>query len=82
MGCLKKLHGMITKDRKLSASCPVCGTAHNQTTPRDRESILYQYKFYEEHRRIPTWKDAMAHCEPDIQEQWQQALMEKGIKIE
>lgn len=59
----------------------MCAKAHPVEAPHNRESLTYQYKFYDEHGRWPTWKDAMEHCPPEIKAFWQQELEKRGIKI-
>lgn len=61
-------------------SCPVCARypAHPEEFPHDADSMYYQYAFYGEHGRWPTWKDAMAHCTPEMQKLWEDALKAKG----
>ena len=63
-------------------TCPLCAVSHDPGQPHNRDSLTYQYKFYDQHGRWPTWMDAMAHCTPEIQKAWCDALQEKGIKIE
>lgn len=45
----------------------------------DRESLYYQYRFYQQQHRWPTWSDAMAHCTPERQREYVQALEELGV---
>lgn len=63
-----------------ATACAVCGRnpAHRPEDPHDAMSLYYQYAFYGEHERWPTWKDAVAHCAPEIQQQWEEALREMG----
>lgn len=58
--------------------CQVCATDHPGDQPHNQQSLYYQYAFYGTHGRWPTWRDAMAHCAPEIQEQWQGALAQLG----
>lgn len=62
--------------------CQVCATKHEPEEPHNQQSLYYQYYFYADNERWPTWKDAMAHCTPELQEKWIAALKEKGVKIE
>lgn len=63
-------------------TCPICAVNHEEGMPHDKQSLFYQYNFYNEHGRWPTWKDAMAHCIPEIQEMWIKALKERGADVE
>lgn len=82
MGYLESRHGMMMLGKTPEGTCQECATKHEPTIPHNRQSLCYQYKFYDQHGRWPTWRDAMAHCTPEIQEKWQQALEEKGINID
>lgn len=63
-----------------SEACPVCARnpAHAPGDPHDATSLYYQYAFYGEHGRWPTWKDAVAHCAPEVQKQWEDTLRKMG----
>lgn len=63
-------------------TCPECAVAHSVEQPHDKQSIFYQYKFYNEHGRSPTWKDAMEHCTKEIKEYWIIELKSVGVNIE
>lgn len=63
-------------------TCPDCAVAHDPIQPHNRDSLFYQYKFYNENGRWPTWKDAMAHCPDDIKAFWVDALKKRGVKID
>ncbi len=63
-------------------TCPICATKHDPTLPHNQLSLYYQYRFYDEHGRWATWKDAMEHCTDEVKELWTIALKEKGISIE
>ena len=60
-------------------TCPECAVRHDPTEPHYRGSLYYQMRFQQKHGRMPTWKDAMAHCIPMIQEATVAILREKGI---
>jgi hypothetical protein len=62
--------------------CPECATAHPPEYPHNQQSLFYQYHFYGQHGRWPTWADAMAHCDEDMKAFWKKALAEKGINVE
>lgn len=59
--------------------CQECATEHTPDFPHNAQSMAYQYDFYGKHGRWPTWGDAMAHCTPEMQEQWKEGLRENGI---
>lgn len=61
-------------------ACQTCGhnPAHQPDEPHNKQSFYYQYAFYGEHKRWPTWKDAMAHCDPETQQKWEQQLRQMG----
>lgn len=62
-------------------SCPVCGNypAHEPEQPHNAQSLYYQYTFYGEYGRWPTWKDAVAHCTPQVQAMWETEL--RGVEV-
>ena len=68
MGFLMERHGMMMPGKTPPGTCPECAVAHDPEMPHNRDSLAYQYKFYDQHGRFPTWKDAMAHCTPAIQQ--------------
>lgn len=57
-------------------ACQVCGRnpAHEPELPHDAMQLYYQYAFYGEHGRWPTWTDAMAHCDDEMKAEWEMAL--------
>lgn len=67
--------------------CPECGLEHAPHLPHDQTSLLYQYRFRSEEgkagreERWPTWKDAMAHCTPDMQADWVRELAKHGVVV-
>jgi hypothetical protein len=61
--------------------CSQCAVIHEPDMPHDNQSLAYQYSFYAEHDRWPTWVDAMAHCTQDVREGWSAALRERGVDI-
>jgi len=46
-----------------------------------RDSLAYQYYFFDQHGRWPTWADAMAHCGENMKTAWTKALTERGVDI-
>lgn len=60
--------------------CSQCAVDHEPDQPHNQQSLAYQYGFYAEHDRWPTWTDAMAHCDATVREQWVAALRERGVE--
>lgn len=58
--------------------CQMCAVEHEPAQPHNAQSLYYQYAFYAEHGRWPTWADAIAHCAPDMQAFWKKALLDIG----
>ena len=81
-GFLKQKHGMMLAGRVPEGTCEMCATAHDPSYPHNLQSLAYQYKFYDRNGRWPTWKDAMAHCTPEMKEAWTKALEERGVTVE
>lgn len=61
--------------------CQVCGHGHEPEQPHNPDSLYYQYAFYGEHGRWPTWADALAHCDEKTRAHWTYALKEIGIDV-
>jgi hypothetical protein len=47
--------------------CPECATEHYPEEPHQL-GLYYQYHFWGQHGRWPTWDDAMAHCSDEVKE--------------
>ena len=62
-------------------TCPECAVNHPPEQPHNQQSLAYQYKFYEQQGRWPTWTDALAHCGLEVQEHWKTELRKHGVKI-
>ena len=62
--------------------CQVCAVEHDPSWPHDQQSLFYQYAFYHDNFRWPTWADAMAHCAPSMREFWREKLSEWGVPRE
>jgi hypothetical protein len=82
----------ITNDQDLSkpglhlmpakpGTCPECAVDHVPSYPHNKDSLYYQYHFYAEHNRWPTWEDAMAHCTEDMKKLWRDELTKQGVKV-
>lgn len=76
MGYLMDRHGMMMVGKPPWGKCPVCATEHEPELPHNLQSLAYQYRFYDEHGRWPTWDDAMAHCTDEVKALWMEALSE------
>ena len=63
-------------------TCPECATEHEPHLPHNHDSLYYQYHFYFQHERWPTWHDAMAHCDPQMKSFWIEALAKRGVIIQ
>lgn len=61
--------------------CADCAVFHAPNLPHNRDSLFYQYSFYEQNGRWPTWADAMAHCSDEMKAAWVAALAEKGVTV-
>lgn len=61
--------------------CQECAVKHEAGQPHNQQSIFYQYYFYGQHGRWPTWADAMAHCTDEVKAKWTTALAEHGITV-
>lgn len=62
-------------------TCPECAAEHEPEDPHNQQSLTYQYKFYAEHGRWPTWADAMAHCPEDVKAFWIEELAKFGVRV-
>ncbi len=49
--------------------CPLCLTKHKFNMPHYKDSVFYQCTFWSQHKRWPTWNDAIAHCSQEM-ENW------------
>ena len=81
MGFLNDRHGMTLLGQTPPGTCPICATKHEPEQPHNQQSLAYQYKFYDENGRWPTWADAMAHCSDKIRDYWTRELENRGIKV-
>lgn len=81
MGVLMDLYGMELLNDVKKGCCQECGVRHSPEQPHNKDSLYYQYHFYNEHGRWPTWADAMAHCSPEVKEFWKKELEGRGIEV-
>lgn len=59
--------------------CQECTVDHEPEMPHNQQSLYYQYKFYQQNGRWPTWEDAMAHCSVEMQDIWKEALRKRDV---
>lgn len=81
MGILKERHGMTLLESTPEGTCPECGVVHSPEDPHNRDSLYYQYKFYDQYGDWPTWADAMEHCPIHIKVLWTAELKARGVEI-
>lgn len=62
--------------------CQECAVDHGLKDAHDALSLYYQMHFRSKHGRWPTWKDAIAHCDPDVRKQWEEELKKMGVWTE
>ncbi len=62
-------------------TCPECATSHMPEMPHNQQSLYYQYHFYADNKRWPTWEDAMAHCTENVKVLWENELAKQGVSI-
>lgn len=62
--------------------CQECAVDHPPEAPHNAQSLYYQYHFYAEHGRWPTWKDATAHCSDDVKQMTIEVLKKHGIEVD
>ena len=73
--------GAFTLMPATPGTCAECAVKHDPAYPHNQQSLYYQYHFYGEHNRWPTWDDAMAHCNDQMKESWKMELRKRGVKI-
>ena len=59
------------------ATCELCAVNHRHTEAHNAASLFYQYRFYGQWGRWPTWADAIAHCSTDVQTLWKRLLQDR-----
>ena len=80
MGRLKKM-GLTLMQNVPEGTCQECAVKHPPEQPHNRDSLFYQYKFYDEQGRWPTWEDAMSHCPEEIKILWREQLQNHGVSL-
>ena len=61
-------------------TCAECAVNHSANFPHNRDSLYYQYRFYDQHGRWPTWADAMTHCDETMKAFWHSELAKRGVE--
>lgn len=61
--------------------CQECAVNHPPEHPHNQQSLHWQYWFYNEHGRWPTWEDAMAHCTEEMRAFWRDELLKRGVQL-
>lgn len=59
--------------------CQQCARKHEPWDAHDATTMFYQMWFFQKHGRLPTWKDAVAHCEPSRASAWEKELRARGV---
>jgi len=62
-------------------TCQICACKHDDHTPHNRDSLYYQSRFMIQNKRLPTWLDAMAHCDKETRIVWTKTLTDMGVKV-
>lgn len=57
-----------------SGLCAVCAADHKPEDPHNAQSLYWGVAFNSDHGRVPTWADAIAHCDEAVQERWTNEL--------
>ena len=60
-------------------TCEQCAVKHDPGQPHNQQSLHWQYYFFADHNRWPTWKDAMAHCSDEVKKKWIERLKAHNI---
>lgn len=83
MGYLFDLYGFqLFPFPEREGVCLECGRDHPEWAPHDRDTLQYQYRFFDEHGRWPSWEDAMAHCDEEVRAAWASELEARGIDVD
>ena len=62
--------------------CKECAVDHIKEDPHNKDSLYYQYYFYNKTGCWPTWRDAMEHCNEETKKRWSEELIKKGAKLD
>lgn len=61
--------------------CRECAVEHGKMEAHDATSFYYQVWFANAYGRSATWADAIAHCEPEVQQEWKELFESIGIDV-
>lgn len=61
-------------------ACQQCGVKHQANEPHNQESLFWQIHFNRIHGRWPSWQDAAAHCDPEVQQIVKETVEAAGQK--
>jgi hypothetical protein len=61
--------------------CQECAVDHPHDQPHNQQSLAYQYRFFADHGRWPTWTDAMSHCTDEVKEAWRRGLIKRMKEV-
>ena len=81
MSALEVVKGEFQLLPPASHLCQECAVDHLPSQPHNPQSLFYQVKFNMQHARVPTWRDAMAHCSDDVKEKWTKGLAAHGVEV-
>lgn len=81
MGYLESSHGMHLLGDVPEGACPECAATHNPSQPHNRDSLFYQYNFYDKNGCWPTWVDTMSHCPEEVKKLWIAELEARDILV-
>jgi len=68
--------------KPVPGKCQECAVDHLPDRPHDRDSLYYQFKFFKDHGRYPTWENAIAHCNQSLRIDWKLELKLRGVWTE
>ncbi len=71
----------LLRGKLAPGQCAECAVIHDPKMPHNQQSLFWQYSFREKNGRWPTWGDAMAHCTPEMRQQWINELAKHNIVV-
>lgn len=63
-------------------ACPTCAREHDPAEPHDAQSLYWAMARKMAGKPEPTWREAMAHCEPQVITDWTEKLGEMGVDLD
>lgn len=61
--------------------CQVCAADHGPEEPHNPESLYWAMARNMEGKPSPTWEDALAHCDEDVQKASAEVLAKHGVEV-